>query len=68
MALVVTEILARLEEILKRFQSKFDGNINSPEFIGSEEETSYYNIWADFWRYVIGVNVVPMITRTQECA
>ena len=63
MALVVTEILTRLEEILKRFQSKFNGNINAAEFIGSEEETSYYNIWADFWRYVIGVNVVPMITR-----
>ena len=63
MALVTSEILATLDNILNVFQTKYNGNINNPEFIGSVDETTYYNIWADFWRYVIGVNVVPMITR-----
>ena len=63
MALVVTVILAQLENILNAFESKYNGNINNPEFIGSVDETTYYNTWADYWRYVIGVNVVPMITR-----
>lgn len=63
MALVNSEILAKLDNILKVFESKYNGNINNPEFIGSIDETTYYNAWADYWRYVVGVNVVPMITR-----
>ena len=63
MTLVNSEILVRLDNILNTFQSKYSGNINNPEFIGSVDETTYYNTWADYWRYVIGVNVVPMIVR-----
>jgi P4 family phage/plasmid primase-like protien len=63
MALVNSEILALLDNMLKAFESKYNGNVNNPEFIGSIDETTYYNTWADYWRYVVGVNVVPMNTR-----
>ena len=35
MALVNSEILALLDDILLAFESKYNGNINNPEFIGS---------------------------------
>jgi hypothetical protein len=30
------------------------------------EEKIYYNAWSDFWRYVIGVNVIPADTRAKK--
>lgn len=66
MALVNSEILAQLENIQNAFLAKYNGNINNPEFMGSVDETTYYNTWADYWRYVVGVNVVPMITRIKN--
>jgi Bifunctional DNA primase/polymerase, N-terminal len=39
---------------------------SSPTFESPEEGTEYYNAWADFWRYVIGVNVIPANTRIKK--
>jgi P4 family phage/plasmid primase-like protien len=30
------------------------------------EEKGYYNAWADFWRYVIGINIISADTRAKK--
>ena len=32
-------------------------------YLTANQKREYYNLWADFWRYVIGVNVIPANTR-----
>lgn len=31
-----------------------------------EEKTEFYNAWADYWRYYIGVNVIPSIGKMKR--
>jgi hypothetical protein len=41
-------------------------NPSSLTFPSCREEIEYYNIWADFWRYVIGVNIIPAKTKLKK--
>jgi len=45
--------------------NKHGTNPQSSSF-GPGEEKEYYNTWADFWRYVIGINVIPADTRAKK--
>jgi hypothetical protein len=45
--------------------NKHGTNPQSSSF-GPGEEKEYYNAWADFWRYVIGINVIPADTRAKK--
>ena len=43
--------------------AKFGTNPQSSSFASRQDGMDYYNIWADFWRYEIGVNVIPADTK-----
>jgi P4 family phage/plasmid primase-like protien len=45
--------------------NKHGTNPLSSSFEPSEEK-EYYNAWADFWRYVIGINIIPADTRVKK--
>lgn len=45
--------------------NKYGTNPQSSSFELSEEK-EYYNSWADFWRYVIGINVIPADTKAKK--
>jgi P4 family phage/plasmid primase-like protien len=45
--------------------NKYGTNPQSSSFEHSEEK-EYYNSWADFWRYVIGINVIPADTKAKK--
>jgi hypothetical protein len=45
--------------------NKYGTNPQSSSFELSEER-EYYNSWADFWRYVIGINVILADTKTKK--
>jgi hypothetical protein len=40
--------------------------VNPASFSSLDEEIMYYNTCADFWRYVIGVNVIPANTKIKK--
>ena len=46
----VSDIIARVQEIKKQ-----DNNPNCIFYTKKEKN----NLWADYWRYTIGVNVIP---------
>ena len=35
-------------------------------FASRHDAIAYHNIWADFWRYNIGVNVIPVDTKNKK--
>ena len=45
--------------------NKHGTNPISSSFEPSEVK-EYYNAWADFWRYVIGINIIPADTRVKK--
>jgi hypothetical protein len=45
---------------LTRIEEKCGNAISS---LYSNQRTDYFNTWADFWRYVIGANVIPAKTH-----
>jgi hypothetical protein len=45
---------------------KYGSNPLSSSFESIQKEMEYYNTWADFWRHVIGVNVIPADTRAKK--
>jgi hypothetical protein len=49
------KILDMLSVLIKKYCS----NPSSSTFESLQKEMEYHNTWADFWRYVIGVNVIP---------
>jgi P4 family phage/plasmid primase-like protien len=40
-------------------------NIDRLKAVGIKDGSQWFNAWADYWRYVIGVNVVPADTRNK---
>lgn len=48
--------MAKLSEMEKKYD-------NCSSSLSVYQRTDYFNIWADFWRYIIGVNVIPANTR-----
>src|SRR5919106_4132775 len=44
---------------------KDDSNTQNYSFSTLKQQTNFYNTWADFWRYVIGVNVIPADTKSK---
>ena len=52
------------EDIVKKLRSLISSyNGIAITSLTSSQKREYYNLWADFWRYVIGVNVIPANTR-----
>lgn len=43
--------------------AKYGPNPPSSAFTSYEDTKEYYNTWADFWHYDIGVNVIPAQTK-----
>ena len=39
---------------------------NPSSFSSIDEEIKFYNCWADFWRYSIGMNVIPADTKVKK--
>jgi hypothetical protein len=59
----------RREQILDKLlvlTKKYGSNPLSSSFESIQKEMEYYNTWADFWRHVIGVNVIPADTRAKK--
>jgi hypothetical protein len=40
--------------------------VNPSSFPSIDEEIRYHNTWADFWRFDIGLNVIPANTRVKK--
>lgn len=45
---------------------KYGPNPQPSSFTSHEDIKEYYNAWADFWRYEIGVNVIPAQTKLKR--
>lgn len=58
----LNNVLARLLALIRTYGT----NPSSLAFPSCQEEIEYYNIWADFWRYVIGVNIIPAKTKLKK--
>jgi hypothetical protein len=46
--------------------AKYGPNPESSSFASRHDAIAYHNIWADFWRYNIGVNVIPSDTKNKK--
>jgi P4 family phage/plasmid primase-like protien len=46
--------------------AKYGINPQSSFFASRHDAMEYYNAWADFWRYNIGVNVIPAQTKLKK--
>jgi P4 family phage/plasmid primase-like protien len=46
--------------------NKYGTNPQSSSFVELSEQKEYYNSWADFWRYVIGINIIPADTKAKK--
>ena len=46
--------------------AKYGTNPQSSSFTSHEDAKEYHNAWADFWRYYIGVNVIPAQTKWKK--
>jgi hypothetical protein len=46
--------------------TKHGTNPQSSSFASIREEIEYYNLWADFWRYGIGINIIPAQTNIKK--
>ncbi len=53
---------SHMDKVLEMI-AKYGTNPQSSSFASHREATEYYNAWADFWRYYIGVNVIPAQTK-----
>jgi P4 family phage/plasmid primase-like protien len=57
--------LAANKENVRKLISKY-GTGNPSSFSLFKEEVEYYNTWADYWRYVVGLNVIPVDTQSKR--
>ena len=46
--------------------AKYGPNPESSSFASRHDAIAYHNIWANFWRYNIGVNVIPTDTKNKK--
>ena len=46
--------------------AKYGMNPQSSSFTSHEDAKEYHNAWADFWRYYIGINVIPAQTKWKK--
>jgi putative DNA primase/helicase len=46
--------------------TKYGTNPQSASFASIRDEIEYYNLWADFWRSGIGVNIIPAQTNIKK--
>jgi hypothetical protein len=55
----ITEIISNIEQISK---------LNNDELgsISGKQKIKYFNLWADYWRYEVGVNVIPANTKDKN--
>ena len=56
-------ILSKINDYTSTIKS--DSNTQNYSFETLEQQTSFYNTWADYWRYVIGVDAIPADTRNK---
>jgi len=43
--------------------ARYGPSPQSSSFASRQDALEYYNVWADFWRYCVGVNVIPAQTK-----
>jgi hypothetical protein len=48
-----TEILSKIQEIIKQYDNSLSFTYRC------DLDSNFFNTWADYWRYIIGVNVIP---------
>ena len=46
--------------------AKYGHNPQSSSFASYEDAIEYYNAFADWWRYGLGVNVIPANTKLKK--
>jgi len=51
---------------LDRLLTLVDKHNKNSTFNSWEENTEFHNAWADYWRYYIGVNVIPSIGKMKR--
>ena len=56
----------RISQIISSIQQIMKENNNEINSIPAEQKIKYFNLWADYWRYVIGVNVIPADTKNKK--
>ncbi len=49
----VTEILSKIQEMIRQYDNSLSFTYRC------DLDSNFFNTWADYWRYIIGVNVIP---------
>lgn len=60
------DFLTRIFQIMSSVQQIMKENNNQMRYIPANQKVKYFNLWADYWRYVIGVNVIPADTKNKK--